>query len=316
MIKPLIVIASPDDRMATILVLKLLQQLGDQAEYEVFTDEQLFRAYMETTRCVDVLILSDHWTFSLLEDHRIGLEIELSGDGNAAEIAEKAIEYCRKKTGKGIGAQILMITSPVGGSGKTSLALGLAENLARLGAKVLYLDAEYLQTFQFWLDEEEIPGGQELFSSEEAIDFWRDVQPLIRNHGFDYMMPFAEPLAMMKLDITAFWHIARCAKESGVYDYIVLDTDSSWNSSKETLASLADHVLILGDERADSRFKCERLKSRLSIDEGKYLFICNEYPSASGRSGKRGMYDGRIGPAVGRPFGSLREVEQLACRFI
>lgn len=317
MIKPLLVIASPDDRMATMLVLKLLQQLGDQAVYEVFTDEKLFREYMNVTRSVDVLIVSDHWSFTRSDEQRIRCEIGLSGDGNAAAIAETAVKYCRDRMNAWKeGTRILMVYSPVGGSGKTSLSLGLAENLSRMGHKVLYIDAEYLQTFQFWLGEEEALVGNGLLAGEETLDYWRDIQPLTRNRGFDYLLPFGESLADMKLDYTIFWHIVLCAKQSGVYDYIVLDTDSSWNSSKESLAALSDQVLILGDEREDSCFKSDRLKERIASEEAKYLFICNEYPPLKTGSGRGELYDGRIGFAQGKPFGSLPEVEQLACRFV
>lgn len=321
MTKPLLVIASPDDRMATMLVLRLVRQLEGQAEYEVFTEESAFRAYMAGKRTVDVLIVSDMWGRPASPGQRIGLELVIAGDGNAADVADRAASFCREREERRReGTQVLMVYSPSGGSGKTSLALGLSENLVRMGHKTIYIDAEYLQTFQFWLDEDEaLSEGHSLFSGDQ-MDFWRDLQPLIRNRGFDYLLPFKESLAELKIDFTIFWHIVRCAVQSGVYDYLVLDTDSVWNSSKESLAELSDHVLVITDGRRDSLYKLDQLSGRLgslsSENEGKYLFICSDYPCGRIPSSDSRTYDGRIGLAAGKPVAALKSVEQLACRFV
>ena len=74
-----------------------------------------------------------------------------------------------------------------GGDGKTTIALGISSCLAMAHKKVLYIDAEFVQNFQFFLQNKTPISGEILSKFQLGNEhIFSDVQPFIRQELFSY----------------------------------------------------------------------------------------------------------------------------------
>ncbi len=82
----------------------------------------------------------------------------------------------------------------------------------------------------------------------------------------------------MNLDYSIYSRLIQGAKESGDYDYIIVDIEAGYSTEKMELLKLADKVLIVLLPDPISLYKTEFVTKNLDLrDSEKYLFICNRY---------------------------------------
>lgn len=301
MSKPVVILADTEYAgYLDQLQVKFIEEQMNEIELEVITDPNYFSQYFSTPRRAGVLIVSEDLYDPDLTKHNISnffILSEQSGDpmdsgtGNVRRIKKYSsvksiynavVSLCPDvfhtqemlKT-----TQVIVVSSPQGGTGKTTTALGLSVCLAQSYKKVLYLDAEQIQTFQFYLGNkaalpmasmQRLQGGQDQMHSE--------IKPYLRNEMFAYLPPFPVALNAAGLTLSCFLNLIKAARESGDYDYVVVDTDSVFDDFKASLFNLADRVFLVVEQDAFSVFVAKQYLQNFNYkDSDKYLIVCNQY---------------------------------------
>lgn len=162
------------------------------------------------------------------------------------EYADKAgysVDFCNGRSTKLLG-----VYSPVGGAGKTTVALAFASKLKSLGNTVLFVSTEQLESSSSVNTHDE-DGMAILINdlSDENINF-KVKLTAISKHGMDDLEYLEGFIRLVDYDaVTAdeirsiFEHI----KRDSDYQYVVIDMDSNLDTINRTVFELSDQILLV-----------------------------------------------------------------------
>ena len=298
--KPRVILADTDENYLIPLELKFLEELGDEIELEIITDPDYFREQFSKPQNADILAVSqDLFEQPLLRQNISNLFLlgEMPDDelsrrldipyiykySSLKEIYGKIMAYSNDsislKMRKGRENSMVLFCSAVGGVGKTTLALGLCTCLSQNFKRVLYINADHLNSFQFYLGTNQtIPISACRQIGVETSSIYQSLKNLIVREKFSWLPPFGAALSSLNLPYRFYEDFARGAKESGDYDVVVVDADVMFDSDKARLASSADKVFVITDQTHYSVFTTNLLMKNMNLnDSEKYYFICNKY---------------------------------------
>lgn len=299
---PTIVLAELDEEYLAPIELKMIRELGADINLEVISEADYFEEYFLTEKNIDVLIIAEQLFKERLLKHMIGEIFVLQENPNNV-VSRENVHYIYKyssvkdiynevmyetsasflKSGSKVNeTTIISVYSPIGGAGKTTLALGLATILNESHFKTLYIDAERMQTFQFYLQNKEmLPSSVMIDIQGKEKVVYDSLKHYIRHEVFDYLPPFCATLSSLGLDISFFEYFIDSAKQSRDYDYIVIDFDNCLDNYKFSLFKKSDKVFLVQRANKKDYFDMEIFLNNVNTsDHDKFLIICNEYDSA------------------------------------
>ena len=160
-----ILLADLDLSYLAPLELALLREYDEQLDISLVTDAEYLREMFSRPQRLDVVVINESLWQPEFRRHDIG-QILLLSEEHAESGARYEYPQIYKYTsvqnvvqrldgvlqrylraGETTECRQITVYSPQGGSGKTTIALGLAASLAGLGSRVIYIDAEPLQDF-------------------------------------------------------------------------------------------------------------------------------------------------------------------------
>jgi cellulose biosynthesis protein BcsQ len=305
--KPVIVIADRDEKYIAPLELKFVGELYRDADIEIISGIEYFKEYFSVHRKLSLLVTDETFYDESLGRHDIERIFVLSEDpvrpgdpegqsddspyerifkySSIAEIFNGVMGDISDDLSRGHSSsretQIVLFYSADGGAGKTTVAIGTAACLSANHKKVIYIDAEYIHTFHRYLTDKSFasnnvysalqPGDQKIFDN---------IRHYIRNERFDYIPPFCASISSLNIGFGVYKALAEAIRATGIYDYIVIDVDSSLDADKTELFDLADRVVILLSQDYYSVFKTDVLMNSINVaDKDKNLFVCNKFRS-------------------------------------
>ena len=202
--------------------------------------------------------------------------------------------------------------SASGGTGKTTLALGISTFLAQSFKKVLYIDAERINSFQRLLQNRmPVASGEysEFLSDED--DLFERVKHVLRNERFDYLPPFGAALSSLNISFLTYETLIKSAKRSKLYDIIVVDTDSIFDTEKARLVALADNVIMVMNQSQASEFAMKMLMKNMNCsDPEKFHFVCNDFKGD--RGGPAGEMKNYMGVPVNEYVDHIENIEGMS----
>lgn len=299
MSKPTIILADTDANYISSLELKFIDVLDERINLEIITDEKYFDEYFSTPRTAEIVALSDDLYTEELRKHNIAnlcILVEHTESSGTEDLELKSIyKYSSLKeiyneiigmssnpdlrgSSTSTETQVVMVYSPIGGSGKTSVAIGLSTCLAA-NKRVLYVDAEEINTFAVLLEgAESLSSGCYSEFREDNNQIYLNLKPQIRTERFSYLPPFKGSLSSSGISMASIIKFIECAKASKDYDYIVVDVDSTYSEDKAMLMSIANKVFMIAMQDRVSAHKMNMLLHNANCtDTEKYIFICNHY---------------------------------------
>lgn len=297
MAKLRIILAETEEKVLQALEFKLLYELRDNAELEVISNADYFREFFSTQQRADILICGQMMFSHDLRRHDINKIFMLSEGGPSDTESEAGVEQVNKYSNPNIiidqilkGTNLrqnnsepitVLIYSANGGTGKTTVALGICAAMAKDYKRVLYINAERINTFQNRLHgSANIPNSMIKELMHPGEDIYQRIKHIIRKDGFDYLPPFSVAISSMGLSFSMYEKIALSAKNSRDYDVIVIDTDSVFDENKASLITKSDRVFVVLNQTKTSVFATNALLSNMnSADSSKFFFICNAYDS-------------------------------------
>lgn len=299
--KPRIVIVDEDYNYLIPLQLKFVEEFFDKVNLEIITDHDYFEQVFETPQDIEILVVSEEFyspdvhrhniarVFVLMEQHEVGQTDELnitrlfkytSVKEIFNQIVSKSIDVLNIKQDSRKEPQLILVYSSEGGTGKTTIALGLAACLAKSYKRVLYINAARLQTFQHFLVNPTPISNTEVYAKLTHADdtIYREISHVIRNEDFSYLPPFKASLLSLNLPYSVYEKIAVSAKKSYDFDYVIVDCDTVFDEEKTRLMNLANRVVIVTRQTNSSVYATNRLVENINgLSAEKYLFICNDF---------------------------------------
>lgn len=300
--RPRIVLADSNREYINTIQLRFIEEFFNAIDLEVITDRNYFNSFFTVPQRIDILVISDDFYNNTISRHEIGKTFLLTEDDENQEYDDTGIVKIYKyshikaifneifnKAGKILlpdsqeesqKPQIITVTSASGGTGKTTVAMGLAASLSRNFKKVLYINCDRLQNFSYMLQNPAVITGNELYSSLNVARgaYYDELKHVIRTELFSYLPPFKASLLSLGISPGIFRKIAEVARDSGNFDFVVLDTDHVFNDSKAELLNISDKVIIVVKQTRSSAVATNALINEISgINNDKYIFVCNDF---------------------------------------
>lgn len=299
--RPRVIIADTDDKYIIPLQLKFIKEYFDKIDLETITDETYFDNLFEKPQKVDILIVSDTLYHSLLQKHDIAhifVMTEQNEEGSTEELninrlykytsikeifseivgnSQNVLDVDNKEKKE---TQIVVVTSSGGGVGKTTVAMGICASLAKNYKRVLYINASRLQIFQHMLENKETISEREIYTQLRSINdhIYSNIKHIIRKEGFSYIPAFKASLLSLGLEYSIYSNLIQSAKGSNEYDYIIVDTESTFDEYKTELLDIADKIVIVTEQSRSSVYATNLFVANITENNiNKYIFVCNKF---------------------------------------
>lgn len=172
---------------------------------------------------------------------------------------------------------LISVYSPIGGSGKTTISLGLSALFAKKGMKTLYLNLETINSIPYFIknSNQEIGMSNLLFYLKEnkknlsiKIDALKSYD---RALGISYFNPADFSLEIDELTEFDIGTLLFELKEVGQFDVVVTDTDSVFNRRNLAVLNSSDSIIMPVLQGTLAKYKLEvferELKKINSIQE-------------------------------------------------
>ncbi len=322
--KPFVVLADLDANYLIPLEDKLTEELYDQIDLEVITSKEYFSEFFSSSRKIDTLIISDSLFSQDLIRHNITDVFVLTEDIGDTKTYDNITHIYKYSSTKEIFNQVLyknkeilnvqfsnketeviVVTSAVGGSGKTTMAMALSQRLAKNHKRVLFISTDIMQSFSYYLNNKAVLSNNicTVFSnSDESL--YNAVKPYFRHENSTYLPPFGRSVLSIGLTNDIYNRIIKVAKDSKDYDYIVVDTDIQLDETNAELIQIADKVIINVLQDSFSTVKTEYLVQNMNCkDTEKFIFVCNKF--------RRDMMNDYIASPIGQQFIITEYIEEL-----
>ena len=301
MAKPRIIIADTDISYIIPLQLKFVEDFFEKIDLEIVTDNEYFETLFSTPQRADILIVSEKLYSQAMQRHNIShifvmneqYEEEQTADLNINhifkytsikeifnEITGKSADVLKiEKNGKQ-ETQVVLFYSASGGTGKTTVAMGVSASLTKNYKRVLYINAARLQVFHHMLENHSAITAADVYAKLAAANdnIYSDIKHVIRKELFSYLPPFKAALMSLGLNYSVFEKIIVSAKKSGDYDFIIVDADVSFDEDKAALLNIADRVVVVTKQTFAAVLATNILVSNINgASAEKYIFVCNDF---------------------------------------
>lgn len=300
MAKIKVILADLDEKYLAPIEMKFLEELDDEIELEIITQESYFDEYFSQPRSADILVVDEELYSTSLQRHNISnlfvLAEHVEEGGTEDLMTTRLFKYTSikeiynqiiaasaselsSKSAKTKETRVILFTSASGGTGKTTLALGVAACLAKSFKKVLYINIEGINSFQYMLSNRvAVPSSVYPEFKKLNSDLYTRIRHVIRNEKFDYLPPFGAALSALGIQYGMYKELIQSAKLSKEYDAIIVDTDAIFNESKAELIMQADKVVMVLNQTKASVFATNMLTKNMNCNDAeKFLFICNNF---------------------------------------
>ncbi|MBR0145410.1 MAG: AAA family ATPase [Eubacterium sp.] len=307
MSKKNVVIAEADENYISTLEFLLTTREEKGISLELITSTEYLQNYMQTSRKIDCLIIDEALmtdavlrqqigcTFILSEEKvHDGMKVEglsrfeyLDKYSSVQEIFHKIIGKLGLPTDDRVAesgnskksTSVIVVNSQLGGIGRTTVSFALAQQLSKLNRSVLYMSTDFLQKNHFLAGITDIMGS-EMDRMIKARDksFIRSLEQMVKHLSFDYLLPWSGSRAAIDINEEDYIYMIDEIKSTGLYDFIILDTQTGLDVFTLTLMSKCDHILEVIDQTLFCRKANDCFKSELrATEKDKISYICNRY---------------------------------------
>ncbi len=143
--------------------------------------------------------------------------------------------------------RIIAVYSPIGGSGKTTVALAIAGKMCSMGEKVLFLSAEQLNSTVCVnpTEDEGITGLIEAMA--ENVNFELKLKGNIKQgiNGIGYVEGFERIVDYNSVEEEEMYNVISKIKRCGICDAVVVDMGSGIDGVNTAIFNVADYVVMV-----------------------------------------------------------------------
>lgn len=302
--KKRIVIVDDDEKYIANLEMILLSREEDLIDIEVVTGEY-FQEFFSQSRNINCLIIDERFFSSVIQKQSIDFVFVLSYSQKEETFnvrrCEKIYKYSSVKEifHKIIGklglpvdsrknsfgehtngeTQVIMVYSPVGGVGKTSVSLALSYQLSMLNKNVLYINIDDIQNYQLYLHKEGyIANGFERVLHVKDEQILSVLEGAVWHLEFDSLKPFRGVKQSYGVDSEHYVYLVNKLRQNSLYDYVIIDGDSSFGKFNGEIMASSDKILMVTNA---TTFVTQTVNTFLGFvrasEREKMVFVCNRY---------------------------------------
>jgi MinD-like ATPase involved in chromosome partitioning or flagellar assembly len=293
-----IILADTDAGYLASLERRFVSALSVVLDVEVITDRAYFDTFFSTPRSADILLISEDLyredlarqdiariyilTEGMVDQAEGGSDVRIHKYSSTSEVFDRVLYDApfdlTASAAVKAEPQIVLFYSAQGGSGKTTVAIGTASALSASHRRVLFVSAEYLQTFgRFLTDKTTADRALAAHLQAGTSEVYRRTRPFLRSERFAYLPPLPTSLSSLGIGFAVYLAFIKQAKESGDYDFIVVDTDTALSSDKLSLIDAADRMIVTLTQDAEAVHTARVLSQSISLNGESHCLVCNRY---------------------------------------
>ncbi|MCI6693201.1 MULTISPECIES: AAA family ATPase [unclassified Clostridium] len=276
-------------------------------EISCFTSKDILLDQIKDLRNKDILIVNEEFYDESLESLGIKVILQLVEEDidttnesklihkykDINNINEKIINLYKESNSEDLvrinsnnaETRIVSIYSPVGGSGKSSLAAGISIALSELGKEVFYLNLEDIQSTSLYFESRQFTSLSDvIFEIKDRADNY--VQKLVAGIGIDeetevsFLNPTENILDIEDMNEEDIRWLLEGIVKTEKYHYIIIDMGSKFNSLYNLVLNSSNYIITPLLNNEISRIKLEKYVSDINNLE-KYFFIYNNVDNFS-----------------------------------
>lgn len=296
-IKLNMLVVCQDEEYLKSIEYKLAEALAERVNISYISDCECLKIYNAQPKDIDILMIEEDLykevisrqncksVYLLLEDQNTVDRQESIGNKNVVykyssirviidKIDGSLLQ--KKKSIANTNTKIVSVYSPIGGSGKTTIAVGLAKQLGMKGYKVLYISTETLSDYRFIINETEFMPEQIAYkcgTQEEKVA--EELLRHVKKREFEFLLPWKRMLPAYGITTQQLMKIATLIQKKNIYDHIVIELSAEIQEQKLNFLNESDRVVLVTKQDKKS---VERLKQFLgNVVEWKGLgvIVCN-----------------------------------------
>lgn len=149
---------------------------------------------------------------------------------------------------RSLKTKLTAVYSPVGGSGKTTLALALASRMASLGKKTLFVSVEQLNS-SFYVNPKQEEGITALVEAarNEKVNFEMKLKGTVKQgfNGMFYLEGFERIVDYDAVTDSELTDTLDKIRSCDACDVVVVDMESNLNAMGERILEMADHIVLV-----------------------------------------------------------------------
>ena len=264
-----IVIGDTDELYLNSIVNYIIEH-NSSFDVQSFTIKESMLKYIENrSNKIDIIAISDGMTDEKVLQSNIPAKVFLSDgsyfDDNNYEVVNKyqkaeaflnqILMIYAEKTGRadvvidgGKSTSVIGFYSPVGGCGKTTLALASAVVLAKKGKRVIYLNLEKINSAAGIVNGAQTGTMSDIYLAKKTkganvglrIIANKQILPVL---GFNYINPAESSLEINELSSEEIVSLIQDFKQLGEFDYVFADFDGELSNEKITELGVCDKIV-------------------------------------------------------------------------
>lgn len=295
--KKKLVLAITNESYLWPLEMKIAFEYADNVALEVISSKEYFYQYFLQPRSIDILVIEEELYDSSFYRHDIKRIVVLSERipyvtengsekyvfkySNIKILLNTILPDIQSEKNTAAKKQLLIVTmSAVGGSGCTTASLGLALYLAQSYKKVLFINGQSIQTFNYLLKTSDTLSLRETAAFRSRKSTYSELKPCFCNASFDYLPQLPTSRQCMGITGAAYSDLAIEAKNTSEYDFVIIDIGTECASEEAKALEAADKVLVFTNQDGYSAKKTsDLLKIIQCSDSEKYIFVCSLFDS-------------------------------------
>lgn len=265
-----IAIADSDEMYLNHISNYLIENVHTFEVFSFTTKGNLVKFVMDKSNKIDIVALSEDLIDNIASEINAPVKILLS-DGtytdmegfevvNKYQKAEKFINdillIYAEKTGRVEAVatgdketKILGFYSPVGGSGKTTLALAASVSIARQGKRVFYLNAEKINSTVSLLNEGENSSMSDVYLALKTKGSNVGLRIMANKctdseTNISYIKPSESSLEINEITSAEFVRLLSEFEGLGEFDYVTVDFDSEFTKEKAKILEKCDKIIV------------------------------------------------------------------------
>jgi len=298
---PKILLAEQDEEYLETLERKFVQEFRGHMELISISERDYLETFFSEPQQLDMVIINEDLYNFALEKHNISncfLLSEKESDPGVTQDMHRmklykytSIEDIFKQVMKNANLDIaaaketdgglttIAVYSPIGGMGKTTVAMGLCQALAKKGKRALFVGTDSLQNFGYFMREKTtLTADLEKQFAAKSSYIYSKLRPVIARQDFDILPVFAKTRPGLRIGPDHYVSLLGYLKEAEAYDYIVLDLATEFSEMTATLFNQSDKIMILMGQGKYETYQAGNLLDNIDCsDETRFTCVCNKF---------------------------------------
>lgn len=309
--KKSLIIADNDHIFVKSLEDYLFINHGDEFEIRTISSKEYLEKYFSTPRKVDILLLNPKFEFDKMKDQYINNILFISDNEedsirgydsifrfgelnficnklrNIDSRSDEEFDYTKEININKVGtrtSKVITVYSPIGGVGKTTIAVSIAVDLALKGSNVLYLNLEDIASTHAYFEHKKTDINlshiidQLTFGGIALSQYINKSIVLDSKTNISYINPADNIFAIDQMSADDVKYFISILKELKKFDYIVIDTSSTYNTLKKAIIDSSDNIIMPMEQSEICKQKVLNILNFIDEEElHKFTPILNKY---------------------------------------